>query len=965
MLTARDAASQVINKLSGDLDRMGTSAGGLGAKLQQAGSAVATVFAGAALAGVTGFAAGLGASVKAGADFEAAMSSIKAVSGAVDEQMVALQETALQLGKDTSFSAREAAAGIEELIKAGVSVQDVIGGGAAAALALAAAGGVEVAEAAEIASNAMNVFNKSGEDMGHVADIIAGAVNTSAIGMNDFKFALAASGAVANTVGVSFEDLSTAIAAMGNAGIKGSDAGTSLKTFLMNLSPTSDRARDAMRELGITTRAGGNAFFDAQGKVKGMAEVAQVLQNALKGLTKEQQLLALEAMFGSDAIRAAAVIAEEGADGFTRLAAEIDKVTAAQVAAERLNNLKGALEQLKGSLETAAISVGLKLMPALTALTQTATQVVNAAIPILESFTDQVIAAIGEGLTAGQRVWESWIQPVVQMVLGWFTVLKSQGLTPFLAAIGAWIVGAVPQLGAMFARWATATVAWVEQALPKLGAAILSIVQGITGWVTQNAPMIALAFQVWGNALWQWVQTAAPSLLQRLSAVAVDLGTWIANAAGIWSAALLTWATAFVQWITPMIPRVLAALGQLIVGIVSWIGQNAGPILTQLAMWAQTFWAWVQPAIQPLLSALGTLLASLGNWIVSTAAPEIGRQLVEWGTSFATWATDLWTNTLAPKMGEFLKALGDWVTGTAKTEIVQKVEEWSQAFVDWATPAGEKLKQQLTTDSQTLWGEIKKIYSEARTSINAEMDAKQKEFATGHRISLEQVRKDVTQWGAEYGKFQIGFSNQIVQGFQKAWDEIVESHQAFWTDLTTEAPKRVAEWISPLTRHWDQFQKGFQRVFDFVAGAHVAFWNGLSSTASRAASEWLRVIDRVISAVERLIEAFRRIPSGGGGAFGSFPSFRAAGGPVAARRPYIVGERGPELFVPGSSGYIQPDISRLASAGMAFGGGMVTNYVTVHVHGNTLAAREELADAVVIGLREAERQGRTRTVVIG
>ena len=365
----------------------------LGAKVGSAGGAIATAFGGAALAGIAGLTAGLGASVAAATSFESQMSAVKAVSGATAGEMAQLQGLALQLGKDTSFSAKEAAQGIEELVKAGISIGDVMGGAASASLSLAAAGAVSVADAAEIAANAMNQFGLQGKDLAGVADLIAGAANASAIDVGDFKFSLAAVGAVANTVGFSFKDTATAIALLGQAGIKGSDAGTSLKTMLLNLQPTTKEQISLFRQLGLLTRDGANAFFDASGKVKSMAEVAGTLQNALKGMTQQQKLATLETIFGSDAIRAAAVFANEGAEGFNEMAAAMGKVTADEVAKERLNNLKGSVEQLTGSLETAAISVGLKLTPMLKGLVDAATQMVNDATPGLEAFAERLTGA--------------------------------------------------------------------------------------------------------------------------------------------------------------------------------------------------------------------------------------------------------------------------------------------------------------------------------------------------------------------------------------------------------------------------------------------------------------------------------------------------------------------------------------------------------------------------------------------
>jgi TP901 family phage tail tape measure protein len=308
--------------------------------------------------GKVGNTAGIAGAAIAAANFEQRMSAVQAVSGASGDEMDQLTKKALQLGKDTSFSAGEAALAIEELVKAGVSVPDVMNGAADATVALAAAGEIDLPEAAAIASNAMNQFNLSAQEMPKIADLIAGAANSSAIDVKDFGYSLSQVGAVANLAGASFDDTAAAIALMGNAGIKGSDAGTSLKTMLTNLQPQTTKAANLMKDLGLMTEDGANQFYDAQGNLKSFSDIAGLLQNSLKGLTAQQKQQALTTLFGSDAVRGAAVFANQGAAGFDKMATSMTKIKAADVAKTRLDNFKGSLEAMKGSLETTGIIIG-------------------------------------------------------------------------------------------------------------------------------------------------------------------------------------------------------------------------------------------------------------------------------------------------------------------------------------------------------------------------------------------------------------------------------------------------------------------------------------------------------------------------------------------------------------------------------------------------------------------------------
>lgn len=352
-----------------DLDRLEKKAKKTGFTLDDVGKTSGR--AGLAIA------AGIGAAVFVAATFEKRISAIGAVSGATAGELEKIRQKALQLGKDTSFSASEAATAMEELVKAGLSVDEVLNGAADATVALAAAGEIDLPQAATIASNAMNQFNLSAKDLPRVADLIAGAANASAIDVSEFGMSLSQAGAAANLAGITFDDLSAAIALMGNAGIKGSDAGTSLKTMLLNLNPATDKQTTLFKKLGLITKDGANQFFDAAGNAKSMSQIAGVLAESLKGMTKQQKLANLEVLFGSDAIRAAAVVAGAGSKGFDQMSASMGKVKAADVAKQKLDNLSGSFEALKGSVETLAITMGTILIPAIRDIVDKFSELVN------------------------------------------------------------------------------------------------------------------------------------------------------------------------------------------------------------------------------------------------------------------------------------------------------------------------------------------------------------------------------------------------------------------------------------------------------------------------------------------------------------------------------------------------------------------------------------------------------------
>lgn len=306
-------------------------------------------------AGFAGLGYGVFDAVKNYSDFTAQLSQIKAVTGLDAEAMDAVKEKALELGADTQFSSTEAAQGMTELLKAGVSVKDVLGDASQAALDLAAAGQLSLPEAAEIMSTAMNAFHM--DDATHAADVLVGAANASATGVQELKYSLSAVSAVAAGVGMSFDDTNTALAVFANNGLKGSDAGTSLKTMLMNLSPQTKQATEEMQRLGLLTDEGTSKFFDQEGHLRSLSDIAGILQDHLSGLTDEEKMNALSTMFGSDAIRGGMIMLREGAKGVKDMNAAMKDITAHETAKVAMDNLRGSLLRLKSAWENLTIKL--------------------------------------------------------------------------------------------------------------------------------------------------------------------------------------------------------------------------------------------------------------------------------------------------------------------------------------------------------------------------------------------------------------------------------------------------------------------------------------------------------------------------------------------------------------------------------------------------------------------------------
>ena len=278
-------------------------------------------------------------------------------------EIEAVRQRALDLGKSTKYSALEAAQGMTELLKAGVDTKSVLGEASQAALDLAAAGDLSLTEAAEVMSTAMNVFGT--KDVTHVADLLAGAANASATDVHEMKYAFSQVAADAHGVGMSIDDVNVALATFAQYGQKGEKAGTGLRNMLNNLQPHTKPATETFSKFNFLDSNGNSVFYTAEGKLKSMAEIADIMQKNLGKLNTAELDMALYDMFGVEGKGLAKVIMEQGAKAFIAMEKEMKKFTASSVALEKLNNAKGDIEQLRGAFETFQIEALAPLEPAI------------------------------------------------------------------------------------------------------------------------------------------------------------------------------------------------------------------------------------------------------------------------------------------------------------------------------------------------------------------------------------------------------------------------------------------------------------------------------------------------------------------------------------------------------------------------------------------------------------------------
>lgn len=299
------------------------------------------------------------AAIKTGMDFEAAMSKVAAISGATGDDFAALEAKAREMGATTQFSASEAAEALTYMAMAGWKTEDMLSG-IEGVMALAAASGEDLATVSDIVTDALTAFGMSAAESGRFADVLAAAsananTNVSMLG-ESFKYVAPVAGAL----GYSVEDTSKALSLMANAGIKGTQAGTALRTMLTNLSSPTAKTKKAMDELGIS-------LTNSDGTMKSLDEVMQDLRTSFANLDESQQAAYASTIFGREAMSGALAIINASEEDYNKLTEAINSSDgAAQSMADTMtDNLAGRLKEMQSALEEAALTIYDNLKPAL------------------------------------------------------------------------------------------------------------------------------------------------------------------------------------------------------------------------------------------------------------------------------------------------------------------------------------------------------------------------------------------------------------------------------------------------------------------------------------------------------------------------------------------------------------------------------------------------------------------------
>lgn len=600
--------------------------------------------------------------LKTAGDFEASMNRVGAATGTTGAELKALENLAIDLGSSTSKSASESADMLEMLAKNGLSAQQILEGAAEAAITLSEATGGDLSRSADVATNVMAQFGLKAKDLARVVDQITGVTLASQHDFEDYSLAIGQAGGVAGGLGVSLTDFNAVLAATSDTFNSGSDAGTSFKTFLTRLVPQSDGAADAMKKLGLE-------FFDSNGKMKSMADIAQELQDGLKGLSDEAKNNYLTTIFGQDALRTALAMGAQGRAGIIATTEEISKQGIAQEQADaRMKGLNGSLEELAGAFEKLQIVIANSgLLDLVTTIVQKVTEWVRALSEVNPEILKWGTIIAGVAAALGP------LAIGIGLALSGFAALL-----PILAPIGVALMALVSPIGLVVGAFAGIAAAWlywdeVKAAFPEFGAAVETTVAAVKAYLTGLWEQFKLA----GTLIVQVLQGDFAGAFETLKQMFVNVGQTFLNVA----------TTIFPQ----AVEKIKGIAGQIIEAFKAIPGQMlqiGGDIIQGLWNGVSAKWDEVKGGFSDIGTQVGTfVMDSLGIHSPSRVMHEIGLYTMQ-------------------GMANGLKEGGAGVLAVAK--------DVSAALIDTAKKAPIAAKQ--TTDA---WAGLREVKEQADDTGNS------------------------------------------------------------------------------------------------------------------------------------------------------------------------------------------------------------------------------------------------------
>lgn len=713
------------------------------------------------------------AAAKIGGDFESQMSRVKAISGATGSSFDELRQQAIDLGAKTAFSAKESAAGMENLASAGFDSKEIMKA-MPGLLDLAAVSGGDVALASENAATALRGFNIDAGQSGHVADVFARAAADTNAEVGDMGEAMKYIAPVASSMGLSLEETAAAIGIMSDAGIKGSQAGTTLRGALSRIAKPTDEMIAKMDELGLS-------FYDSEGKMKPLKDQVGMLKNAFKGLTPEQKQNALVTLYGQESLSGMMALIDKGPDKLGKLTDSLKNSDGAadKMAKTMQDNMNSSLEQMMGAFESAAIVVQKVLAPAVRKVADAVSGLVDKFVSAPEPvqrmivIVGLIVAAIGPLLVVfGQAV------VILQRVKVGFLALRSG-----LALIGS---------------------SFTAISLPVLGiiAAIAAVI-AIGILVYKNWDKISkFGKEVWANVK-KFASNAAEAIKEKWG----DITQWFSNtwnnikngAKGLWNGTIQG-AKDAVNSVKNAWNGVKEWFANLWKGTTSGLASAWDSVTTTLAPFVETIKSIFQPIIEffsGLWEQVQTIFGSAWE-IIKTVVMGPVLLLIDLITGdFNQFKEDfamLW-QTLATAIQTIVQTFVNIVVGFYSSFFQTVVNIWTT----------------IVNTIQSLWGAFTTwVVNMAKSIVDGIVNG-WNSFKQGTVDLWNATVQWVKDTWASFKQWVIDSANAIVNGVKQGWENLKQGTIDLWNGM-----------INGLKGIWDGLK---QSVSDLIDNVKTTFNN--------------------------------------------------------------------------------------------------------------------------------------------
>jgi TP901 family phage tail tape measure protein len=730
---------------SGQLSGFGQIATGA---LRQVGAIAVNALADAGRA-VAGF---VGDSVKKAGDFQAGLNEFAAVTGgALKDSGKSLKDFSdlfIQLGRDLPVSTKDVEDAAIELAKGGIDPATIAAGALKTSLSLAAAGGLGLADSATIMSKQLGVWvdasasaTEKSAFLTQTADLLSQAANVTTSNVSDMALGLANVGGVAKLTGLSFRETVQTMALLAPSFSSAGDAGTSFKSFLQRLQPQTKPAIAAMKNLGLYTDAAGSAFFNAQGQFVGMENVSALLKAATEGLSEAQKAQAFQTIFGTDAIRVAALVSEQGAAGYEAMGKQLDAAgTVADQAAARQQGYNTALENAKGSFEALQLTVGSYIIPILTNLLNT---VIAPGINSITAFADAFFSASDKmgflttainGVLPGFATLVSWLQVQIPVAVTSLSTLWSGTLQPALITVGTVITGTIVPGLISLNTWITTNVGSWGQIATAVGIGVaafltLDTIVGVVAGAVVAITAFGAAVTTAGSVLGGIVAILGGPVTVTIAAVAVAVAglalAWNTNFLGIrdsltgwWNGSGRAIFEEVRTWLADTLATAVTGLASLWTGTLqpalatatAFVESNVVPVLKVLAVdglqgvviaatAVASFWT---STLQPALSTVWSFVQANVIPVLKTLAADALQGVITVATSLASF----WTGTLQPALSAVWSFINGSVIPVLNTLAIDAI-------------VGVKVQAQFLSDlwNTTLLPALTAVWSFVDTSI--------------------------------------------------------------------------------------------------------------------------------------------------------------------------------------------------------------------------------------------------------